>query len=88
MRDLHISSWLSLGRGEARGEGLPEGRLRGSSASSSDRRTTEARIELFANDVRSRIRPVCTHWDEDEFEVLVQRIAQMKLRWTETGRGD
>lgn len=48
----------------------------------------EARIAFIADDVRRRLGPSCSHWDESEFETLVDRIARMKSRWVELGRAD
>jgi hypothetical protein len=53
-----------------------------------DARLVEARVALLAEDLRFRLRNVCSHWDEAEFDALVLRIAHMKARWTDYGRAD
>ena len=43
----------------------------------------ESRLEQLRADLRARLRPACRHWPDGEFEALVQRMARMKLRWSE-----
>ena len=53
-----------------------------------ERPVVETRQSRMAADVRRRLEPSCRHWDNDEFDALVERIAEMKTRWIELGRGD
>ena len=46
----------------------------------------DPRIALLVADLVRRLRPVCRDWDDAEFEALVHRIAQMKVRWAEAKR--
>jgi hypothetical protein len=47
-----------------------------------------ARLLGYAEDVRRRLRPVCSDWREDEFELVVTQIALTKVRWEDSGRAD
>lgn len=80
MRDtMHFFSMIShSSRDGAESGGSPKG----------DRRVPDGRVALFADDLRSRLRCVCGHWEEDDFEKIVQRIARMKVRWSELDRAD
>jgi hypothetical protein len=53
-----------------------------------DRGAQDPRLALHAADLRSRLRHVCRDWKEDDFEEVVQRMARMKVRWSELDRAD
>ena len=42
-------------------------------------------IDELARDIAERLRPVCTHCDEQEFVVLVRRIAAVELKYKLAG---
>ena len=42
-------------------------------------------IDELARDIAERLRPVCTHCDEQEFAVLVRRIATVELKYKLAG---
>ncbi|HEX5971528.1 MAG TPA: hypothetical protein VFY85_06350 [Gemmatimonadaceae bacterium] len=52
------------------------------------RRATDGPIAMIADDIRQRLAPICRDWSEHDFEVVVQRIARMKLRWMQLDRVD
>ena len=45
------------------------------------RRAGDGPIAMIADDIRQRLAPICCDWSEHDFELVVQRIARMKLRW-------
>lgn len=48
----------------------------------------DPRFALLVARLSARLRPVCTGWDDAEFEALVHQIARMKVRWGEAYRSD
>lgn len=42
-------------------------------------------IDELARDIAERLRPVCTHCDEQEFVALVRRIATVELKYKLAG---
>ena len=42
-------------------------------------------IDELARDIAERLRPVCTHCDEQEFAALVRRIATIELKYKLAG---
>jgi len=42
-------------------------------------------IDELARDIAERLRPVCTHCDEQEFAMLVRRIATVELKYKLAG---
>jgi hypothetical protein len=42
-------------------------------------------IDELARDIAERLRPVCTHCDEQEFAALVRRIATVELKYKLAG---
>lgn len=47
-------------------------------------------IDELSRDIAARLRPVCTHCDEQDFVALVRRIATVELKYKLAGeiRGD
>ena len=43
----------------------------------------DPRIALLVADIARRLQRACRDWDDAEFEALVHRIAQIKVRWAE-----
>jgi hypothetical protein len=66
----------------------PQRRERRRDIADREQSAADFQVALVANDVRRRLRPVCDDWDDAEFETLVQRIAEIKSRWRDAGRGD
>jgi hypothetical protein len=48
----------------------------------------DTRVALLLGDLRCRLRPVCGHWSEAEFEAVILRIARTKVRWIDAGYRD
>jgi hypothetical protein len=44
-------------------------------------RVPDPRLDEIAGALRNRLRPVCSHMREDDFEHLVEEIAQRERRW-------
>lgn len=44
-------------------------------------RVPDPRLAEIAGALRNRLRPVCSHLREEEFETLVDEIAQRERRW-------
>lgn len=44
-------------------------------------RIPDPRLEEILGALRHRLRPVCSHMGEDDFEHLVEEIAQRERRW-------
>lgn len=44
-------------------------------------RVPDPRLAEIAGALRNRLRPVCSHMREDEFETLVDEIAQRERKW-------
>lgn len=53
-----------------------------------EREGFDARFTLLSTDLRRRLRRVCLHWDEADFDALVRQIARMKIRWGDPDRAD
>lgn len=52
------------------------------------REVFDSRLTLLTADLRRRLRRVCQHWDDAEFDALVQKIARTKMRWGDPDRAD
>jgi hypothetical protein len=44
-------------------------------------RVPDPRLAEITGALRARLRPVCSHMREDEFENLVEEIAERERRW-------
>jgi hypothetical protein len=44
-------------------------------------RVPDPRLAEITGALRSRLRPVCSHMREDDFENLIEEIAQRERRW-------
>jgi hypothetical protein len=49
---------------------------------------SDGRLAVLTADIARRLRGVCAHLPEPEFQALVQDIGLMKLRWEDTSMGD
>jgi hypothetical protein len=88
MRDLHHDPMPinSAGSARRRVDGHEQAELRDHWPPK--RRVSDGPVALLANDIRSRLAPICSEWSEREFETVVQRIARMKVRWMDLDRAD
>ena len=52
------------------------------------RRASDGPVAMLADDIRHRLAPICSQWSEHDLEIVVQRIARLKVRWMELDRAD
>jgi hypothetical protein len=65
--------------GSAPADGTPA--TAGLDGGSGERRGDDRRLGDLERDLRGRLGAVCRGWPAPEFEAIVRRLADMKLRW-------